>query len=207
MLRLYYADVSGLSPDGPWEGFTDYRREKLATLRVPEKRRQSIGAELLLRAALADCAPDHPWPPEIRAGENGKPEWNVEGLYFSLSHSGRIAACAVADRPLGLDLQKPAPYREALARRFFAPEEQAFLLASADRDRDFCRIWTMKEARIKALGTGLRTELSSFSVVGEGREKLCAAFWQTELAGYCFALCLPGAASAEPDAIIEKQLP
>ena len=207
MLRLYWADVSGVSPDQPGEEFTAYRREKLAALRVPDKRRQSVGAELLLRQALADAAPGFPWPPEIRAGEYGKPAWNVEGLFFSLSHSGRLAACAVADRPLGLDLQKPEPYREALARRFFAPEEQAYLLASANRDRDFCRIWTMKEAWIKAVGTGLRTPLSSFSVVGDGREKLPAAFWQTELAGCACALCLPGAASAEPDAIIEKLLP
>jgi hypothetical protein len=34
-----------------------------------------------------------------------------------------------------------------------------------------------------------------------------AAFWDALFGKYAFAICLPGAGSAEPDAIIEKQLP
>ena len=206
MLRLYFADVSALDPDSFSGILTDYRREKLSRQRNAQSRRQSLGAELLLRCALADCAPEQPWPPEIRLGEYGKPEWNVEGLYFNLSHSGELAACVIADHPVGLDVQETCVYREALVKRFFTPEERAFLADSPERDQDFGRIWAMKESYGKALGKGLTLPLSSFSVVGEGREKPDAAFWYCRIQGYHFALCVPGANAAAPE-IIEKKLP
>lgn len=206
MLRLYFADVSALDPNDFAGILTDYRREKLSRQRDAQSRRQGLGAELLLRRALADCAPECLWPPEIRLGEYGKPAWNVEGLYFNLSHSGEFAACVIADCPVGLDVQEACVYREALARRFFTPEEQAFLIASEERDQDFGRIWAMKESYLKALGKGLARPLSSFSVVGEGRDRLDAAVWYSRIQGYHFSVCAPGAASAEPE-IIEKKLP
>lgn len=206
MLRLYWADVSRLLPDAEQYELSAYRREKLRMLRPPEARKLSIGAELLLCQALSDCAPGFPWPPRITAGVLGKPEWNVEGLYFNLSHSGSIAACAIADRPVGLDVQEPCGCREALTGRFFSPEEQAFLAASADKDRDFCRIWSRKESYVKALGTGISIPLGAFSVVGE-HLPLGYAFWDAEIEGCRFALCLPGGGNPQPDIVIEKKLP
>mgnify|MGYP002626694528 CR=1 FL=1 len=206
MLRLYWADVSRLSPDADEYELSAYRREKLRTLRPPDARKLSIGAELLLRHALFDCAPEITWPPVITAGEHGKPDWNVEGPYFNLSHSGHIAACVIADRPVGLDVQKACEYREALARRFFSAAEQAFLAASADKDRAFGLVWSRKEAYVKALGTGFTIPHASFSAVGEQTPEN-DAFWDAVLGAYTFAICLPGARSAEPDVIIEKQLP
>ena len=206
MLRLYWADVSCLSPDAAYYELSAYRLEKLRRLRPEEARKLGIGAELLLRQALADCAPKAAWPPVITEGAQGKPEWNVEGLYFNLSHSGTIAACAVCDRPVGLDVQEAYPYREALVRRFFSPEEQAFLAKSMDKDRDFGFLWCRKEAYVKALGDGMTIPLASFSVVGEHMPR-GFSFWDAEIDGCRAAICLPGAGSAEPDLILEKQLP
>lgn len=205
MLRLYWADVSRLPPEADQSMLSAYRREKLRTLRPPQARKLSIGAELLLREALFDCAPETAWPPRITAGDHGKPTWDVEGMFFNLSHSGAIAACAIADRPIGLDVQEACEYRDALVRRFFSPEEQAFLTASADKDRAFGRIWTRKEAYVKALGMGITIPLASFSAVGEQTPE-DVSFWDTFLCGCHFAICLPGTRSAEPDIIIEKQL-
>ncbi len=206
MLRLYWADVSRLSPDAEDYELSAYRLEKLRALRPSEARKLGIGVELLLRQALFDCVPEFAWPPRITAGEHGKPTWDAEGLFFNLSHSGSIAACAIADRPVGLDVQEACEYREALVRRFFSPEEQAFLAAASDKDRAFGLVWSRKEAYVKALGTGFTIPLASFSAVGEQTPE-SAAFWDAVLGAYTFAICLPGARSAEPDVIIEKQLP
>ncbi len=202
MLRLYWVDVSALSPEAEGYELSDYRRDRLKKLRPEQSRKQGIGAELLLRAALRETAPEIPWPPVITVGPYGKPDWQIEDLYFSLSHSGNTAACAICDRPVGLDLQAPSPYREALVRRFFAPQEQQTLLSSKDRDADFCRIWTMKESYLKARGTGLHTPLSSFSVFGD----LNAAFWTDCIGTYAVALCVLGEKRIVPDAVIQKGL-
>ena len=188
MLRLYWADVSALPPDESRFALSAYRVEKLQRLRPESARRQSLGAELLLRAALHDCAPGFPWPPRITAGKYGKPEWDVEGLFFNLSHSGSIAACAIADRPLGLDVQTAGECRPALVERFFAPDERAFLASSPDPDADFGRMWSLKESWIKALGTGLMTPLASFSVLEGSPIRPDAAFWHMCREGVHFAL-------------------
>lgn len=80
-------------------------------------------------------------------------------LQFSLSHSGPWAVCAVADHPVGVDVEGLRCSAE-LARRYFHREE-AVLAEEADSR---CRIWTAKEAFVKALGTGLTIPLDSFLV-------------------------------------------
>ena len=204
MLRLYYANVRALDTDAPGCELSEYRRSRLAEQKNPAARRQGLGAELLLRHALRDAAPDCLWPPTITVGEIGKPAWDVEGLYFNLSHSGDWAACAIADRPLGLDVQERCAYCEGLVRRFFSEAERREIEGAADRDQAFGRIWSLKESWIKALGTGLSTPLASFSVVGENR--VDAAFWYDFRENCHFALCLPAAESAVPDAMIRVAL-
>ena len=59
-----------------------------------------------------------------------------------------------------------------IAARFFAPAEAAHLMqldADARRDR-FFDLWTLKEALVKALGTGMAMSLNrlAFSVAGDG---------------------------------------
>ena len=114
-------------------------------------------AEALLRYAFP-----HRDPETLQIGPNGKPCW--EDAHFNLSHSGPWVALAVGERPVGVDVECFRENRntEALAKRHFTPEEQAFAAGSQER---FLRIWTAKEARIKWDGTGLRTPLSSFCVL------------------------------------------
>ncbi|MEU0602883.1 4'-phosphopantetheinyl transferase superfamily protein [Streptomyces sp. NPDC006393] len=79
----------------------------------------------------------------------------------SLSHSGDWAAVAVVEAArVGIDvevnsLRSPSALH-AVSRRFH-PEEQAALagLGTPRRTRDILRLWTLKEAYAKALGTGL----------------------------------------------------
>ncbi|KAB2835928.1 4'-phosphopantetheinyl transferase superfamily protein, partial [bacterium] len=98
-------------------------------------------------------------------GPQGRPELAAEtpgvGLRFNLSHSGEIVLIAFArDREVGVDVEAlRAPVDEAaLARRYFRSEESARLaeLPEAERRREFFRLWTRKEALLKAKGLGVR---------------------------------------------------
>lgn len=84
----------------------------------------------------------------------GKP-YVVDGsLHFNLSHSGDYALIAVTPHaPVGVDIQQHRQRTRwrAIAERFFAPHEAA----SLQNDADFYRLWVIKEAVLKALGTGL----------------------------------------------------
>lgn len=185
MLWVFYGDVSRLSPEPGSLPLSAYRREKLSRMRPENARRQSIGAELLLCFGLRELG--LPLPPELRVGDGGKPYLVRERPFFSLSHSRTMAACALSDREIGLDLQRRSPWREALSRRIFTPEEQAWILASPDRDAAFTRLWTRKESRVKADGEGMRREFASFSTLDGASD-----FRELWVGEYHICLCQPG---------------
>lgn len=102
----------------------------------------------------------------FRQDAAGKP-FLPGGPSFNLSHSGDWALLGVTPaHPLGVDLEAHRPVETAVARRFFSPAEQAALrrLPITDWPTGFFRLWTRKEAVVKALGTGLSHPLDSFDV-------------------------------------------
>ena len=84
---------------------------------------------------------------------------------FSLSHCQGLAACMVAcGVDVGVDVESldRQADMEAIARQFFAKNEIELLRQTPDASRQtvFIRLWTLKEAYLKARGTGLSTPLS-----------------------------------------------
>ena len=98
----------------------------------------------------------------------GKPYFsNCEAIRFSITHSGDFWAAAFGHTELGLDLQRIRPLRaQKLARRFFHPEETAFLERAPER---FFQVWTAKESYVKYTGRGIGANFKTFSVVQGGR--------------------------------------
>lgn len=124
-----------------------------------------IAGRVRLRAILSLYTGVSPAAIRFRYGPNGRPE--IDGLRFNLSHTGDLALLAVGDgAPLGADIEALRPVSLDVARRYFAPGEVDALMALPWRHRQsaFFRCWTRKEAYLKALGTGLATDLSSFTV-------------------------------------------
>lgn len=121
-------------------------------------------------------------PPQVtwRVGPHGKPHLtgHARSVEVNLSHSGDLSMVAVsALRPVGVDIQRLAAGStpEALARRYFPPEEAELVLdashevAAGDavhvddapaQPELFARLWTRKEAFVKAVGSRLTTGLA-----------------------------------------------
>ena len=204
MLRVYYADISGLDIRPAVSKLSEYRLKRLGGTDLAKK--QGSGAELLLDHALRELDPERPLPPDIFADEFGKPHLRG-GPCFSLSHSGCYSLCAVSDGEIGADIQEQRQFNERLAKRFFSEAELAHILAADDRDYAFSRIWALKESYIKALGKGLRMPLNSFSIHFENEiciEGLDWRFWHRCVDGYHVALCFKGV--YEPEIFREIEL-
>ncbi|MBI1293545.1 4'-phosphopantetheinyl transferase superfamily protein [bacterium] len=104
-------------------------------------------------------------------GPQGKPRlappYDRSGVHFNLSDSGDMALLAwTIGAEIGVDLEqiRPMPDALALAQRFFAKDEEAWLrqMPEDERDTAFFRCWTCKEAVVKAMGDGLTAPLQSF---------------------------------------------
>ena len=181
MVRLYLADITNLDIDSALGRVSEYRRQKTLRLCDDEKKRQSLGAELLLYLAMGA---DKPFTYSL--GENGKP-YIDGGRCFSLAHSGTYAVCAVSDNEVGVDIELPREDSLRLAKRFFTESEYARIAASAESDELFCEYWTVKESFIKATGKGLSTPLNSFEAADKIGEYRTAHFRHE---GYHIALCV-----------------
>ena len=97
----------------------------------------------------------------------GQVPTNMPALEFNLSHTEDMILCAVTvGCPIGVDVEdtsRPADFLP-LARRFFHPAETALLenLSADQLPLAFYRLWTLKEAYLKALGAGLTGRLDAF---------------------------------------------
>ena len=92
------------------------------------------------------------------------PRWQ-----FNLSHtSGYVMVALCRDVEVGVDIESLRPHLElpGIAERFFSPEEVACWKAGppARQVEMFYRLWTRKEAFMKAAGLGFGLSLDSFAV-------------------------------------------
>lgn len=89
-------------------------------------------------------------------------------IQFNVSHSEDIAIYAVTlDHDIGIDIEKiKTSYDPKVANRYFSQRENEALthLTPEERIVGFYRVWSRKEALVKAVGKGLSIPLSSFSV-------------------------------------------
>src|SRR5699024_9964396 len=77
---------------------------------------------------------------------------------FSVSRSRRLVIVAVADDPVGLDIEAvPEPAVAAEALHLVHPRERAELdqLSGPEMAAEFARLWARKEAFLRAMSTGL----------------------------------------------------
>jgi 4'-phosphopantetheinyl transferase len=137
-------------------------RDRAERLRAPLARRRFVVRHLALRVILAGYGRADPARLTYRAGPNGKPAIDA-GPRFSLSHSGGLALCAVtADREVGIDVERLRAVPEAddiVERLFSAPERRHYrLLKARAPGHAFLRLWTRKEALLKAEGVGFSDE-------------------------------------------------
>lgn len=101
-----------------------------------------------------------PHTAEISCGPYGKPCLpDYPEAHFNISHSGQYVACAVYDRPIGVDVQTITPYCPDVARRVCTKAELMQIENSMDQAEKFTELWTRKEAYLKMLGCGLSVGL------------------------------------------------
>ena len=154
----------------PWLGATE--RARYQRLQLPVRRHAYLLGQTLLRIALGQWAGVHPAQWQFTATRHGKPVIKaplpVGPCSFNLSHSAALAVVAVSNHAaaLGVDIEHNRRQRRwcQLARRHFSAAEVKALQALPPR-RQAARcyaLWTLKEAYVKAIGSGLTVSLPAF---------------------------------------------
>uniref|UniRef100_A0AAU2W2A1 4'-phosphopantetheinyl transferase superfamily protein n=1 Tax=Streptomyces sp. NBC_00008 TaxID=2903610 RepID=A0AAU2W2A1_9ACTN len=95
-------------------------------------------------------------------GPHGRPATGG-GVHFSLSHTRGVALLALADEPVGVDVERAPENRvvSEIGDQFHPAErEELAALPAEERPAAFVRAWTRKEAYLKGTGIGLAKGLS-----------------------------------------------
>ena len=152
-------------------GLTDAEKEEAYRVLSPEEKhragrfridgaaRRFIAARAALRSVLGKATGMGPADVTFDFGKHGKPRLPDEGLHFNASDSGEFVAVALSSREVGIDIELLRPFRRSqrLARRICTDRELEALARFSEEQRgaQLLRLWTCKEAALKAVGTGL----------------------------------------------------
>ncbi len=173
-----WLDLDGAALSRFRSTLTDQERERADRFAIERDRARFVAARGFLRTILASCIGTEPQRVELSYSSRGKPSLAGDcarsGLQFNLAHSGNLAVFAVAPhRIVGVDVEqvRPVPDLAELAERFFSAHECAAIrnLAGQEQALTFFRIWTRKEAWLKATGEGITGPLKAVEVLNPPR--------------------------------------
>ncbi len=137
-----------------------WRREKALSYRFDKDRYTCAKAYLLLKELLSvryGITEDV----EFGYGPYGKPFLkSFPELHFNFSHCPKAVFCAVADVPIGVDVEE-IRNDEDVAREVFSEHERTQIKNAEIPEIRFTEYWTRKESYLKLLGTGLTDDLKT----------------------------------------------
>lgn len=129
---------------------SERRRDEWILGRIAAKR---LAIDLGLCESPRDCAiPSRGVKPRLLLGGEPSP------LELSISHSGPLAAAALDQRPVGIDIQMKRRI-DPRSTRFFLRDDEAVLATDPD-EGVLLDLWSAKEAALKASGARLYREIS-----------------------------------------------
>lgn len=176
-IERYRGDTSG------WQWLSQEEQERAKAFRYERDRDAYIECHARLRHVLGQYLELPPEDLRFSLGPMGKPYLVTHPITFSLSHSyplegpgrerGGFAIALSRTGEVGIDLEcsPKSPWQE-LARSVFTERELVSLaeLPAVEQEAHFLRLWTAKEAFLKALGTGFQTPPDRIEILRSGKK-------------------------------------
>ena len=132
-----------------------WRKEKALQYKKLDDRKRSVLAFVLFQRALREEYGINEVP-EFVYNEFGKPSLPNLPIHFSLSHCKDAVACAVSNNNIGIDVESVISYNPDVARRVCTADELKMLEQSSNKNVDFIKLWTVKEAILVLKGNSRR---------------------------------------------------
>lgn len=192
MIKVAYADVSELDLSESYDLLPETRKKKVDNFRFLKDKKLSAGAYLLLDKMLGE---ENITEPQFKTDRYGKAYIsNHEDIYFNLSHSGKIVACAISDMEVGVDVEITDPEIDLnIARNYFYNSEYENIMKSDNPSEEFFKYWVLKESYMKYTGLGFNLSLDSFEIILDDEIKLKnndeLKFNLFEIKNYKLAVC------------------
>lgn len=183
-LRLPLGEVHiwwvGLQMEGPafsacWDLLSPEETKFAARHHFVKDLREFVVTRAVLRQILARYTGQSPAGLIFESSPSSKPALQGAGSpHFSVSHCSDLALLAFARFRIGIDVEqvRPGNFWQEMIGQYLSPQEHAYLEALPARSRTSAlfRVWTRKEAVLKAVGTGLLYPPHQVNVLPENKE-------------------------------------
>ena len=161
MKVLVSEDIWDFDLDEALRDISEQRREQALKFKHEQGQRLCVLAYQLLKKGLQQEYGIIE-NPIFEYNEHGKP--SIVGhpeICFNLSHCKEAVVCVISDKPVGVDVESIREYKESLVRYTMNDEEIREIEPSENPAATFIRLWTMKEATMKLIGTGISNDMKT----------------------------------------------
>lgn len=157
-LNLISTQIDMHTVDELWRDLVREERDRADRFRNSRDRARYVVTRRALRTLLGEHTerPADHVPITLTLG--GKPVLAAphDGVHFNVSHAGDWAMIAIANYPVGIDIEQRRPVdTKALAQSIFSTLECDVIHMAADPTAAFFDLWVAKEAWVKATGQGV----------------------------------------------------
>ena len=164
MIKLAYCNVENLDLKRAYPLVSKARQGKIDFYRFEKDKKLSAGVYLLLKKLLSE---ENITNPIFKTGKYEKAYIsNHKDIYFNLSHSGKVALCAISDMEVGVDVEYIDPEIDLnIAQNYFYNSEYKSIMNAKNKSEEFFKYWVLKESYMKYTGLGMNLALDSFEMV------------------------------------------
>ncbi|WP_293871209.1 4'-phosphopantetheinyl transferase superfamily protein [Flavobacterium sp.] len=162
----------------------------ISSYKLNEKKQQRITGLELLKTALINNKMDADLINTIQYNPFGKPFVNVD-IDFSISYSDNNTILGfIKNGSVGIDIEHIKRIDYKLYKDYFTKNEWEFMNENSFTEAIFFKLWTRKEAAVKAIGKGAFFDLKNVEVINEfitienKNLKLSTEFFENQ---YCFS--------------------
>lgn len=142
-----------------------------AKIKVNRRLHEFIYGRYCLKLALAKHLNTHTRSLHLLKRPQGKLYLQGNPTFFNLTHSGEYLAFCISDEgEIGIDiehLQKRTADITGIAQRYFTPAEYQAIKQCEGHNQQalFYKVWTLKEAALKATGIGISAGLERINAL------------------------------------------
>lgn len=164
MIKIAYCNVEKLDLNKAYPLVSADRQKKISSYRFDKDKKLSCGVYLLLKKLLDEINITNPL---FKTEKYGKAYIsNHSDIHFNVSHSGKYVVCAIADTPVGVDIEYNDPEIDLnIAKLYFFNSEYRRIIESDNSSNEFFNYWVLKESYMKYTGLGFHLKLDTFEII------------------------------------------
>lgn len=159
-MKVYYYNINQMTEYNYLEWMalvSEEKRKRIQKFKKESDKKLCLAGDVLARRAIHEMCGIRMEKIRLCRDKFGKPYADNLGIHFNISHSGEWVICGIDNKPVGVDIERVTSADMDTARIFCTDNELSYIFDNCKRDMHerFFRIWTLKEAYFKNIGTGL----------------------------------------------------